>query len=507
MSYSGTRVANFFQLIESCSQLLYTPTMEPQVVQFPLEKEETQQDPDTPQPPEDLLECVDEPTSGLLWTPEADDLPLGWDCKPEFWEDVLTHHLWQTFTGVHDQEEKQEMTEPVLGLESLDLELGDSEPELCAEDDNCEPMTAILDEPTQLEASQEKDDAQPCEDQEPARGAFSFLTLLSWDPEEFEELDASNRLDTAPWEAKRFAVPRKLQKMRVLIHGETVLATAVSSFTRHAFTCGKVGIKVWSLVSQVAEDRLPDSHLLPRIQTCGAYLRSCLLTSDDRTLLAGGHNMASVSVWDLSAPSLYVKDELPCEGLSCQALAAKVDENLALGGFTDGTVRIWDLRDCSVVRDISGHLDGAKSIMIKDQTIWTGGLDACLRGWDLRTAREPLEYTFESQIMSLSHSPQEDWMLLGLANGQHWLQPTTGGQARMVGSKDHTVLGLKFSPYGQWWVSVGMDSLVTVHSTPTGVRVLEVPESSSILCCDVSSNNRLIVTGSQDHASVYQITY
>jgi WD40 repeat protein len=92
---------------------------------------------------------------------------------------------------------------------------------------------------------------------------------------------------------------------------------------------------------------------LPR-QTCGAYLRSCLLTSDDRTLLAGGHNMASVSVWDLSAPSLYVKDELPCEGLSCQALAAKVDENLALGGFTDGTVRIWDLRDCSVVRCGSG---------------------------------------------------------------------------------------------------------------------------------------------------------
>uniref|UniRef100_A0A8C0WEW2 Transducin-like enhancer protein 6 n=1 Tax=Castor canadensis TaxID=51338 RepID=A0A8C0WEW2_CASCN len=351
---------------------------------------------------------------GLLWTPEADDLPLGWDCKPEFWEDVLTHHLWQTFTGVHDQEEKQESKCP--------LGRGPGTAEAVSRGGSQTLFSLHL--PPSL------------------RTPSPFL-FRSWDPEEFEELDASNRLDTAPWEAKRFAVPRKLQKMRVLIHGETVLATAVSSFTRHAFTCGKVGIKVWSLVSQVAEDRLPDSHLLPRIQTCGAYLRSCLLTSDDRTLLAGGHNMASVSVWDLSAPSLYVKDELPCEGLSCQALAAKVDENLALGGFTDGTVRIWDLRDCSVVRDISGHLDGAKSIMIKDQTIWTGGLDACLRGWDLRTAREPLEYTFESQIMSLSHSPQEDWMLLGLANGQHWLQPTTGGQARMVGSKDHTVLGLK----------------------------------------------------------------
>lgn len=64
-------------------------------------------------------------------------------------------------------------------------------------------------------------------------------------------------------------------------------------------------------------------------------------------------------------------------------------------------------------RDISGHLDGAKSIMIKDQTIWTGGLDACLRGWDLRTAREPLEYTFESQVWRLQ------WGLLGWAAAGH----------------------------------------------------------------------------------------
>jgi hypothetical protein len=58
------------------------------------------------------------------------------------------------------------MTEAVLDLESLDLELCDSEPEPCADDDNLEAMTAILAEPSQLEPSQE-DDAQPYENQEP----------------------------------------------------------------------------------------------------------------------------------------------------------------------------------------------------------------------------------------------------------------------------------------------------------------------------------------------------
>ena len=51
--------------------------------------------------------------------------------------------------------------------------------------------------------------------------------------------------------------------------------------------------------------------------------------------------------------------------------------------------------------------------------------------------------------MSLSPSPHEDWVLVGTANGQQWLQPSLGGQKRMVGCKDGTILGLKFSPVGE----------------------------------------------------------
>jgi WD40 repeat protein len=214
----------------------------------------------------------------------------------------------------------------------------------------------------------------------------------------------------------------------------------MSSFTCHAFTCSKAGIKVCSLVSQVAEDKLPDSHLLPLIQTCRAYLHSCLLTSNCRTLLAGGYILASVTMWDLSAPSLQVKDELPCEGLFCQALAAKVDKNLALAGFTEGTVRIWDLRDCSVVRDFSGHLDGAKSIVVKEQSIWTGGLDTLLRGWDLWTAREPLEYT-------LDHDHEPVPRLFPRKTGWCWARPTasTGCSPPLVAR--HTWWGVRITQF------------------------------------------------------------
>lgn len=85
-------------------------------------------------------------------------------------------------------------------------------------------------------------------------------------------------------------------------------------------------------------------------QTPGAYLRTCLLFSDSTALLAGGHNLAGVSLWDLTAPSLHVTAELPCAGLTCQALAVSSEDSLAFAGFTNGSVRIWDLRDWSVVR-------------------------------------------------------------------------------------------------------------------------------------------------------------
>nr|XP_058916079.1 transducin-like enhancer protein 6 [Kogia breviceps] len=399
----------------------------------------------------------------LQQTPGVDDDAVhqvdtrpSWDSEPRFWQDVLTEQLWQMFAGTQDQGERprRRTTEQAPGQE-LDVK------------------------------------------------NYQFLKPICWDPEDFE--NTWNRPDALPWQSKKLAVPRRVEKIRRLEHGEPVLATAVSSFTRHAFTCGRGGVKVWSLVGQVVEARFPVSYL--RVQTQGAYLRTCLLFSNSTALLTGGHRLTSVSLWDLTAPSLYVRVELPCAGLTCQALAASPEDNLAFAGFTDGRVRIWDLRNQSVVRDLPGHLNGAKSIAVKGQHIWTGGLDACLRCWDLRTTGEPQEYQFESQIMSLSPSPWEDWVLVGTADGQQWLQPSLGGQKHMVGRKDGTILGLKFSPLGQWWVSVGTDNMVSIFSMPTGTTVAQVPETSSITCCDVSSSNHLTITGSRDHASVYQITY
>uniref|UniRef100_G1QQ03 Transducin-like enhancer protein 6 n=1 Tax=Nomascus leucogenys TaxID=61853 RepID=G1QQ03_NOMLE len=468
------QIGNFLQIVESCSQLQGFQSEEVSPAE-PASPGTARQAEDKSLQESSFENIMTTRSSNWLRRPLGEDdqaeTQLFWDKEPWFWHDALTEQLWRIFAGVHDEKAKPR--------DRRQCPRGKAP-------GSCDPGGPTHSSPP--EGSQDRNTRWSMVQERPG-GAPRFLQSISWDPEDFA--DAWKRPDALPGQSKRLAVPCKLEKMRILAHGELVLATAISSFTRHVFTCGRRGIKVWSLTGQVAEDRFPESHL--PVQTPGAFLRTCLLSSNSRSLFTGGYNLASVSVWDLAAPSLHVKEQLPCVGLNCQALDVNLDANLAFASFTNGVVRIWDLRDQSVVRCVWGV--GRGSIL------WHGG--TCLLGPN-QVPSSPLPIT---QIMSLSHSPQEDWVLLGMANGQQWLQSTSGSQRHMVGQKDSVILSVKCSPFGQWWASVGMDNFLGVYSMPAGTKVFQVPETSPMTCCDISSNNRLIVTGSGEHASVYQITY
>lgn len=453
-------------------------------------KEEAKQ---APQDPKFKATPRPQPCTRIRFLSDADEQqeqqPV-WDREPQFWRDSLTQELWELYKN------QQGNGGEGPSKESKDSGLHDSKLDRKLRHRNSLSDSDLLD------LSQKDISQSQCETQESSGRADMFLMPLSWD---YEDLEPScQRPDDLLWQSG--GVPQALQKVRVLKHQDLLFSMAVSCLTQHIFTCSRRGIKVWSLTSEVAEDRFPESYLQCSGQASGAYLRTCLLSTNSRSLFAGGHNLACVTVWDLTAPTLYEKCQLPCQGLSCQALA-DTESSVAFGGFTDGTIRIWDLRSQGVVRDLEGPVSAAKNLMVKDNKVWTGGLDASLRCWDLRTAKVVVECTFQSQIMSLLHSPTEDWLLLGLASGQHCLFNSKTNQVQTASTKDKTILGLKFSPNGQWWVSVGMDNLITIHRMPTGVKLLQVREAGSVTCCDVIDNGKLVVAGCGDCASVYQIKY
>ncbi|XP_060037914.1 transducin-like enhancer protein 6 isoform X2 [Erinaceus europaeus] len=336
---------------------------------------------------------------------------------------------------------------------------------------------------------------------DPIRKDYPYLNPIYWHASDFE--DTWERRVCLPWQSKRRVVPQSVERVRVLHHGGLVRTVALSSFTRHLFTCGG-GVKVWNLASHQG-NMFPVAHL--RAQTPGGSLHSCLLSPDNSLLLVGGDSLAGVSLWDLKASCLHECAQMPCIGLSSQALGVCTERCLVLASFSQGSVRAWDPRTQQVVRDLRGPPDSAMRLAVKGQTVWTGGLDSCLRCWDLRAPSKPQEFDFESEIMGLCPHPLENLVLVSTANGQQWLQSTENLERRSVAFKDVLIVDLKFSPQGQWWVSVGMDDLVTMHGMPEGTRVLQVPELASITCCDVSENNRLLATGSQQQATVYQLRY
>ena len=70
------------------------------------------------------------------------------------------------------------------------------------------------------------------------------------------------------------------------------------------------------------------------------------------------------------------------------------------------------------------------------------------------------------------------------------------------------VLSLRFANCGKWFASTGKDNLLNAWRTPYGASIFVSKETSSVLSCDISSDDKYIVTGSGDKkATLYEVIY
>uniref|UniRef100_A0A2K5K516 Groucho/TLE N-terminal Q-rich domain-containing protein n=1 Tax=Colobus angolensis palliatus TaxID=336983 RepID=A0A2K5K516_COLAP len=225
------------------------------------------------------------------------------------------------------------------------------------------------------------------------------------------------------------------------------------------------------------------------------YIRSCKLLPDGRSLIVGGE-ASTLSIWDLAAPTPRIKAELTSSAPACYALAVSPDAKVCFSCCSDGNIVVWDLQNQTMVRQFQGHTDGASCIDISDYgtRLWTGGLDNTVRCWDLREGRQLQQHDFSSQIFSLGHCPNQDWLAVGMESSNVEILHVRKPEKYQLHLHESCVLSLKFASCG---VSSGW-------LTP----VIPSKESSSVLSCDISRNNKYIVTGSGDKkATVYEVVY
>nr|CAD7413514.1 unnamed protein product [Timema poppensis] len=354
-------------------------------------------------------------------------------------------------------------------------------------------------------------------------------------------------------------IPRHARQINTLNHGEVVCAVTISNPTKYVYTGGKGCVKVWDISQPGSKVPVSQLDCLQRDN----YIRSVKLLPDGRTLIVGGE-ASNLSIWDLVSPTPRIKAELTSNAPACYALAISPDTkevalrvshsslmssdrmkprsgdwvvtinflyatsitSLSIGSSvcfsccSDGNIAVWDLHNQTLVRQFQGHTDGASCIDISaDGTkLWTGGLDSTVRSWDLREGRQLQQHDFSSQIFSLGYCPTGEWLAVGMENSNVEVLHAAKSDKYQLHLHESCVLSLRFAACGKWFVSTGKDNLLNAWRTPYGASIFQVghfspevvrsKESSSVLSCDISADDKYIVTGSGDKkATVYEVIY
>ncbi|XP_066551936.1 transducin-like enhancer protein 4 isoform X2 [Amia ocellicauda] len=300
-------------------------------------------------------------------------------------------------------------------------------------------------------------------------------------------------------------IPRHARQIHTLAHGEVVCAVTISTSTRHVYTGGKGCVKVWDISQPGSKSPMAQLDCLNRDN----YIRSCKLLPDGRTLIVGGE-ASTLSIWDLATPTPRIKAELTSSAPACYALAISPDAKVCFSCCSDGNIVVWDLQNQTLVRQFQGHTDGASCIDISNDgtKLWTGGLDNTVRCWDLREGRQLQQHDFTSQIFSLGYCPTGEWLAVGMESSNVEVLHVSKPDKYQLHLHESCVLSLKFAYCGKWFVSTGKDNLLNAWRTPYGASIFQSKESSSVLSCDISPDDKFIVTGSGDKkATVYEVVY
>ncbi|XP_016395805.1 transducin-like enhancer protein 4 [Sinocyclocheilus rhinocerous] len=262
-------------------------------------------------------------------------------------------------------------------------------------------------------------------------------------------------------------IPRHARQIHTLSHGEVVCAVTISTSTRHVYTGGKGCVKVWDISQPGSKSPMAQLDCLNRDN----YIRSCKILPDGRTLIVGGE-ASTLSIWDLATPTPRIKAELTSSAPACYALAISPDNKVCFSCCSDGNIVVWDLHNQTLVRYLqtpAGEID---------------------------------------HIFSLGYCPTGEWLAVGMESSNVEVLHVSKPDKYQLHLHESCVLSLKFAYCGKWFVSTGKDNLLNAWRTPYGASIFQSKESSSVLSCDVSPDDKYIVTGSGDKkATVYEVVY
>ncbi|XP_060041194.1 transducin-like enhancer protein 7 [Erinaceus europaeus] len=296
--------------------------------------------------------------------------------------------------------------------------------------------------------------------------------------------------------------PHGSLKIGTLPHRKKVYAVAMSGSTHHVYTCGLGYINVWDESALHAWNKVPKAKL--NFQDHQNCVLTCKLFPDEQSLVTGGLSQ-TLTLWDL-APTPRIRAQLASTGPLCYSLALSSDARICVACFK-GFVEIWDVPNQILIRKHQVPKYGSRCVDIAGSKFWTGGEDTILYSWDLRNYHRLQEHEIKHEILSITHDPSEEWLLVGSKMSEvnilhtHRMETFKADLERYL--HHHS---LKFASCGSYFVTA-QDEFLHCLATPSLQRLFKAEETEEIMCCDVSSDNQYLVTGNKNSATVYQLLY
>ncbi|KAK4471279.1 hypothetical protein MN116_004722 [Schistosoma mekongi] len=260
-----------------------------------------------------------------------------------------------------------------------------------------------------------------------------------------------------------------------------------------------------------------------------------------------------VAVWDIHNQNIVHQFHGHVDGTSCVEITG--DGNRLWTGGLDHKVRCWDIRG-NPSRDVyhiefksqvfslglSSHMistrrqaESVSPVSVDGESTSSGGGGAV--GGGARDAVSPQSYVIGSNKSSSS----ESWLAVGLESSEVEVlaigpdgppvstfpvprEESGGGSGNPSPISHHTasnqpqhfrlthhescVLALRFAHHSDWFLTTGKDHQVNAWRTPYGACLLETKEAASVLTCDISLDDKFVVTGSGDkRANLYEVIF